>query len=89
MGSADHRFNLAEILSQNYGVREERDEEEDTQEKEKSLEELEKSFSPSQVHTAREEKGTCLPTVLSSLTVLKAQSSTEGHEPALVDPLEV
>ncbi|XP_019339633.2 mesoderm induction early response protein 2 isoform X1 [Alligator mississippiensis] len=88
MGSADHRFNLAEILSQNYGVREERDEEEDTQEKEKSLEELEKSFSPSQVHTAREEKGTCLPTVLSSLTVLKAQSSTEGHEPALVDPLE-
>ncbi|XP_025052223.1 mesoderm induction early response protein 2 isoform X2 [Alligator sinensis] len=89
MGSADHRFNLAEILSQNYGVREERDEEEDTQEKEKSLEELEKSFSPSQVHTAREEKGTCLPTVLSSLTVLKAQSSTEGHEPALVDPLEL
>uniref|UniRef100_A0A7M4ENS6 MIER family member 2 n=1 Tax=Crocodylus porosus TaxID=8502 RepID=A0A7M4ENS6_CROPO len=88
MGSADHRFNLAEILSQNYGVREEREEEEDTQEKEKSLEELEKSFSPSQVHTAREEKGTCLPTVLSSLTVLKAQSSTEGREPALVDPLE-
>ncbi|XP_067414874.1 mesoderm induction early response protein 2 [Emydura macquarii macquarii] len=48
MGSADHRFTLAEILSQNYGVREEREEEEDTQEKEKSLEELEKSFSASQ-----------------------------------------
>uniref|UniRef100_A0A8C3SXJ4 MIER family member 2 n=1 Tax=Chelydra serpentina TaxID=8475 RepID=A0A8C3SXJ4_CHESE len=48
MGSSDHRFTLAEILSQNYGVREEREEEEDTQEKEKSLEELEKSFSASQ-----------------------------------------
>ncbi|XP_066840026.1 mesoderm induction early response protein 2 isoform X1 [Anser cygnoides] len=48
MGSADHRLNLAEILSQNYGVREEREEEEDTQEKQKSLEELEKSFSASQ-----------------------------------------
>ncbi|XP_039422168.1 mesoderm induction early response protein 2 isoform X2 [Corvus cornix cornix] len=47
MGSADHRLNLAEILSQNYGVREER-EEDDTQEKQKSLEELEKSFSASQ-----------------------------------------
>ncbi|XP_075758685.1 mesoderm induction early response protein 2 isoform X4 [Pelodiscus sinensis] len=50
MGSADHRFTLAEILSQNYGVREEREEEEeDTQEKEKSLEELEKSFTASQL----------------------------------------
>ncbi|XP_033926620.1 mesoderm induction early response protein 2 isoform X6 [Melopsittacus undulatus] len=48
MGSADHRLNLAEILSQNYGVREEREEEDDTQEKQKSLEELEKSFSASQ-----------------------------------------
>ncbi|XP_069646774.1 mesoderm induction early response protein 2 isoform X4 [Haliaeetus albicilla] len=48
MGSADHRLNLAEILSQNYGVREER-EEDDTQEKQKSLEELEKSFSASQL----------------------------------------
>ncbi|NWZ34577.1 MIER2 protein, partial [Brachypodius atriceps] len=47
MGSADHRLNLAEILSQNYGVREEK-EEDDTQEKQKSLEELEKSFSASQ-----------------------------------------
>ncbi|XP_032568032.1 mesoderm induction early response protein 2 isoform X3 [Chiroxiphia lanceolata] len=47
MGSADHRLNLAEILSQNYGVREER-EDDDTQEKQKSLEELEKSFSASQ-----------------------------------------
>ncbi|XP_042650688.1 mesoderm induction early response protein 2 isoform X2 [Tyto alba] len=49
MGSADHRLNLAEILSQNYGVREEREEEDDIQEKEKSLEELEKSFSASQL----------------------------------------
>ncbi|KAM9265683.1 mesoderm induction early response protein 2 isoform 1-T1 [Morus bassanus] len=49
MGSADHRLNLAEILSQNYGVREEREEEDDTQEKQKSLEELEKSFSASQL----------------------------------------
>ncbi|KFZ57116.1 Mesoderm induction early response protein 2, partial [Podiceps cristatus] len=48
MGSADHRLNLAEILSQNYGVREEREEEGGTQEKQKSLEELEKSFSASQ-----------------------------------------
>ncbi|KFQ56884.1 Mesoderm induction early response protein 2, partial [Nestor notabilis] len=48
MGSADHRLNLAEILSQNYGVREEREDEDDTQEKQKSLEELEKSFSASQ-----------------------------------------
>ncbi|XP_054038117.1 mesoderm induction early response protein 2 isoform X4 [Rissa tridactyla] len=48
MGSADHRLNLAEILSQNYGVREEREEEDDTQEKQKSLEELEKSISASQ-----------------------------------------
>ncbi|NXH17215.1 MIER2 protein, partial [Bucco capensis] len=48
MGSADHRLNLAEILSQNYGVREEREEEEDAQEKQKTLEELEKSFSASQ-----------------------------------------
>lgn len=57
MGSADHRLNLAEILSQNYGVREEREEEDDTQEKQKSLEELEKSFSASQVKAAREGKG--------------------------------
>ncbi|XP_054038115.1 mesoderm induction early response protein 2 isoform X2 [Rissa tridactyla] len=49
MGSADHRLNLAEILSQNYGVREEREEEDDTQEKQKSLEELEKSISASQL----------------------------------------
>ncbi|XP_075380137.1 mesoderm induction early response protein 2 isoform X3 [Mycteria americana] len=49
MGSADHRLNLAEILSQNYGVRDEREEEDDTQEKQKSLEELEKSFSASQL----------------------------------------
>lgn len=55
MGSADHRLNLAEILSQNYGVREER-EEDDTQEKQKSLEELEKSFSASQVKAAGEGK---------------------------------
>ncbi|XP_064898222.1 mesoderm induction early response protein 2 isoform X2 [Columba livia] len=48
MGSADHRLNLAEILSQNYGVREEREEGDDAQEKQKSLEELEKSFSASQ-----------------------------------------
>ncbi|KAM6369080.1 mesoderm induction early response protein 2 isoform 5-T5 [Pluvialis apricaria] len=48
MGSADHRLNLAEILSQNYGVREEREEDDDTQEKQKSLEELEKSISASQ-----------------------------------------
>ncbi|XP_010185352.1 PREDICTED: mesoderm induction early response protein 2 [Mesitornis unicolor] len=48
MGSADHRLNLAEILSQNYGVREEREEEDDAQEKQKSLEDLEKSFSASQ-----------------------------------------
>ncbi|NXX74604.1 MIER2 protein, partial [Urocolius indicus] len=48
MGSADHRLNLAEILSQNYGVREEREEDDDPQEKQKSLEELEKSFSASQ-----------------------------------------
>lgn len=57
MGSADHRLNLAEILSQNYGVREEREEEDDTQEKQKSLEELEKSISASQVKAAREGKG--------------------------------
>lgn len=56
MGSADHRLNLAEILSQNYGVREEREEEEDTQEKQKSLEELEKSFSASQVKAGGEGK---------------------------------
>ncbi|XP_061871042.1 mesoderm induction early response protein 2 isoform X4 [Colius striatus] len=49
MGSADHRLNLAEILSQNYGVREEREEDDDPQEKQKSLEELEKSFSASQL----------------------------------------
>ncbi|XP_074834489.1 mesoderm induction early response protein 2 isoform X5 [Carettochelys insculpta] len=49
MGSADHRFTLAEILSQNYGVREEKEEEEETQGKEKSLEELEKSFGASQL----------------------------------------
>ncbi|KAM6369077.1 mesoderm induction early response protein 2 isoform 2-T2 [Pluvialis apricaria] len=49
MGSADHRLNLAEILSQNYGVREEREEDDDTQEKQKSLEELEKSISASQL----------------------------------------
>ncbi|XP_074933419.1 mesoderm induction early response protein 2 isoform X2 [Phalacrocorax aristotelis] len=49
MGSADHRLNLAEILSQNYGVREEREEDDDSQEKQKSLEELEKSFSASQL----------------------------------------
>lgn len=60
MGSADHRLNLAEILSQNYGVREEREEEDDTQEKQKSLEELEKSFSASQVKAAREGKGNYL-----------------------------
>ncbi|XP_029469409.1 mesoderm induction early response protein 2 [Rhinatrema bivittatum] len=48
MGSADHRFNLAEILSQNYGVREEEEEEADIQEKEKSLE-LGKGFCNSQV----------------------------------------
>ncbi|KFO13375.1 Mesoderm induction early response protein 2, partial [Balearica regulorum gibbericeps] len=48
MGSADHRLNLAEILSQNYGVREEREDDDDTQEKQKSLEELEKTFSASQ-----------------------------------------
>ncbi|XP_007435745.1 mesoderm induction early response protein 2 isoform X3 [Python bivittatus] len=52
MGSADHRFNLAEILSQNYGVQEkteDEDEEQDhPQEKAKPLEELEKSFNASQ-----------------------------------------
>ncbi|XP_053151053.1 mesoderm induction early response protein 2 isoform X3 [Hemicordylus capensis] len=48
MGSADHRFNLAEILSQNYGVREETEEEEHAQGKTKPLEELEKSFNASQ-----------------------------------------
>ncbi|XP_027715621.1 mesoderm induction early response protein 2 isoform X2 [Vombatus ursinus] len=46
MGSDDHRFNLSEILSQNYGIREEQEGE--TQDKEKSLEELEKSFNTSQ-----------------------------------------
>lgn len=52
MGSTDHRFNLAEILSQNYGVREETEEEEHEQAKEKPLDELEKSFNASQVeHT--------------------------------------
>ncbi|XP_063002983.1 mesoderm induction early response protein 2 [Elgaria multicarinata webbii] len=50
MGSADHRFNLAEILSQNYGVQEETEEEEQdqTQGKAKPFEELEKSFNASQ-----------------------------------------
>ncbi|KAL7993004.1 hypothetical protein Chor_017260 [Crotalus horridus] len=52
MGSADHRFNLAEILSQNYGVQEkteEADEEPDhAEEKAKPLEEIEKSFNASQ-----------------------------------------
>ncbi|XP_042335658.1 mesoderm induction early response protein 2 isoform X3 [Sceloporus undulatus] len=53
MGSADHRFNLAEILSQNYGVREETEEEEDEEEhreeeKAKPFEELDKSFNASQ-----------------------------------------
>lgn len=60
MGSADHRLNLAEILSQNYGVREEREEGDDAQEKQKSLEELEKSFSASQVKAAKEGKGSYL-----------------------------
>ena len=60
MGSADHRLNLAEILSQNYGVREEKEEDDDAQEKQKSLEELEKSFSASQVKAAREGKGNYL-----------------------------
>lgn len=63
MGSADHRLNLAEILSQNYGVKEER-EEDDTQEKQKSLEELEKSFSASQVKAAGEGKGNYLVDLL-------------------------
>uniref|UniRef100_A0A8C6V655 MIER family member 2 n=1 Tax=Naja naja TaxID=35670 RepID=A0A8C6V655_NAJNA len=49
MGSADHRFNLAEILSQNYGVQEkaeEANEEPDrAEEKAKPLEEIEKSFN--------------------------------------------
>lgn len=63
MGSADHRLNLAEILSQNYGVREER-EDDDTQEKQKSLEELEKSFSASQVKAAGEGKGNYLEDLL-------------------------
>ncbi|ETE66224.1 Mesoderm induction early response protein 2, partial [Ophiophagus hannah] len=52
MGSADHRFNLAEILSQNYGVQEkaeEADEEPDhAEEKAKPLEEIEKSFNAAQ-----------------------------------------
>lgn len=60
MGSADHRLNLAEILSQNYGVREEREDDDDTQEKQKSLEELEKTFSASQVMAEREGKGNYL-----------------------------
>ncbi|XP_074061016.1 mesoderm induction early response protein 2 isoform X7 [Macrotis lagotis] len=46
MGSDDHRFNLSEILSQNYDIQEEQESE--TRNKEKSLEELEKSFSTSQ-----------------------------------------
>lgn len=66
MGSADHRLNLAEILSQNYGVREEREEEDDVQEKQKSLEELEKSFSASQVKAARERRGSYLIVCFSS-----------------------
>nr|XP_016854893.1 PREDICTED: mesoderm induction early response protein 2-like [Anolis carolinensis] len=59
MGSADHRFNLAEILSQNYGVREETEEEEEEAEEEhhhqdheqgkaKPFDELEKSFHAAQ-----------------------------------------
>ncbi|XP_034976631.1 mesoderm induction early response protein 2 isoform X2 [Zootoca vivipara] len=51
MGSGDHRFNLAEILSQNYGVREETEEEqrqEHSQGKAKPLEDLDKSFNASQ-----------------------------------------
>nr|XP_060641122.1 mesoderm induction early response protein 2 isoform X2 [Anolis sagrei ordinatus] len=57
MGSADHRFNLAEILSQNYGVREETEEEEEEAEehhqdheqgKAKPFDDLEKSFHASQ-----------------------------------------
>ncbi|KAJ7308462.1 hypothetical protein JRQ81_009012, partial [Phrynocephalus forsythii] len=55
MGSADHRFNLAEILSRNYGVvREEADEVEEDEEQEpeqgkgKAFEDLDKSFHDSQ-----------------------------------------
>ncbi|XP_069504217.1 mesoderm induction early response protein 2 isoform X2 [Ambystoma mexicanum] len=46
MGSADHRFNLAEILSQNYGVREETTDEVGTQDK--VIEELGKGFVDTQ-----------------------------------------
>ncbi|XP_064424555.1 mesoderm induction early response protein 2 [Latimeria chalumnae] len=48
MGSVNHRFNLAELLSQNYSVQEDEEEEEEAQEAEKSLEELEKSFTDTQ-----------------------------------------
>ncbi|KAH0625812.1 hypothetical protein JD844_034095 [Phrynosoma platyrhinos] len=54
MGSADHRFNLAEILSQNYGVREETEEEEEEDDehrdegKAKPFEELDKNFNAPQ-----------------------------------------
>ncbi|XP_072834296.2 mesoderm induction early response protein 2 isoform X2 [Pogona vitticeps] len=50
MGSADHRFNLAEILSQNYGVREEAEEQEKEcpQGKGKPFEDIDKSFNASQ-----------------------------------------
>ncbi|XP_070588373.1 mesoderm induction early response protein 2 isoform X2 [Erythrolamprus reginae] len=52
MGSADHRFNLAEILSQNYGVQEKTEEAEEepehAEEKAKPLEEIEKSFNAAQ-----------------------------------------
>ena len=42
MGSADHQFNLVEILSQNYGIREEC--EQATGDTEKPEGELEKDF---------------------------------------------
>nr|XP_033813273.1 mesoderm induction early response protein 2 isoform X2 [Geotrypetes seraphini] len=51
MDSADHRFNLAEILSQNYGIQEEEEEETDIKEKEAFLE-LRNNFYSPQIHKA-------------------------------------
>ncbi|XP_030074534.1 mesoderm induction early response protein 2 isoform X2 [Microcaecilia unicolor] len=53
MGSADHRFNLADILSQNYGIQEE-EEEEETDIKEETFLELGKSFYNPQIHKESE-----------------------------------
>uniref|UniRef100_A0A8D0GWK7 MIER family member 2 n=1 Tax=Sphenodon punctatus TaxID=8508 RepID=A0A8D0GWK7_SPHPU len=85
MGSADHRFNLAEILSQNYGVREEREEEEDTQGKEKSLEELEKSFNASQNSEMPFEELLALYGYEASDPILEQDSESNDVPPNLPD----